>query len=71
MLPVAILAKYNSSVRSAVSERPNSKSGLVFDRSNSSTRLCRTVLQSRQGYSPAACKHFFDHDKITAGPMSE
>ena len=44
LLPVAILAMYNSSARPAVSESPNSKSGLVYDRSNSSMRPCRTVL---------------------------
>ena len=50
MLPVVILAKYYSNAQSAVSERPNSSARLVFERS---------VLQSRQAYSPAYLKQSF------------
>ena len=39
MLPVMILANYHSSVRSAVSERPNSSARLVSRCPNSSARL--------------------------------
>ena len=39
MLPVMILAKYHSSARSAVSERPNSSTRLVSQWPNSTARL--------------------------------
>ena len=48
MLPVAIVAKYYSSTRSAVSERSNLTARLV---------LVRLVLQSSQAYSLACYKH--------------